>query len=239
MNWTRILGKIGAARYILESKIYPSYSQAGEDQLVRYLFQSMGITNPTYLDIGANHPYICSNTFLFYSRGSKGVCIEPDEDCFSLLKKSRKRDTLLQAAVSSTPGTAELYVFPDPYTGWNTLSKTEAESRAQQTGVPIRKVLPIPVLHINDVMSKYFNPHPNFLSLDVEGLDLEILQSIDFTKYRPEVICVETVTFSMQQEEQKISAIAGFLLSKDYFIFGDTHINTIFCHKDFYKKQGE
>ena len=90
MNWTRILGKIGAARYILESKIYPSYSQAGEDQLVRYLFQSMGIANPTYLDIGANHPYICSNTFLFYSRGSKGVCIEPDEYCFFPAKKEQE-----------------------------------------------------------------------------------------------------------------------------------------------------
>ncbi|HSB92121.1 MAG TPA: FkbM family methyltransferase [Flavitalea sp.] len=237
MNWTRILGKLDAARYILQSKIYPSYSQAGEDQLIRYLFQSLGIEDPTYLDIGANHPYICSNTFLFYSRGSKGVCIEPDEDCFTLLKKCRRRDILLQAAISSTPGTAELYVFPDPYTGWNTLSKTEAESRQQQTGIQIRKVTPIPVLHINDVMSKYFNPHPNLLSLDVEGLDLEILESIDFDKHCPEVICVETITFSMNQEEQKISEIASFLLSKNYFIFGDTHVNTIFCHRDFYKKQ--
>src|SRR6478752_5721687 len=155
MNWTRIFGKIGAARFILESKIYPSYSQAGEDQLVRYIFQTMGISNPTYLDIGANHPYICSNTYFFYSRGSKGVCIEPDENCFLQLQKNRKRDTLLQAAISSTPGDADLYVFPDPYSGWNTLSQKEAESREKQTGVRIKKVLRIPVLHINDVMSKY------------------------------------------------------------------------------------
>jgi FkbM family methyltransferase len=239
MNWTRIFGKIGAARFILESKIHPSYSQAGEDQLVRYIFQSMGIELPTYLDIGANHPYICSNTYFFYARGSHGVCIEPDGDCYALLQKSRKRDILLQAAISSTPGTADLYVFPDPYSGWNTLSKQEAESRQQQTGVAIKKVLQIPVLHINDVMAKYFNPHPNFISLDVEGLDLEILKSIDFSKYHPEVICVETVTFSMNQQEQKISEISTFLLSQGYFIFGDTHINTIFCRQDFYKSKVE
>src|SRR6476660_6140909 len=139
MNWTRIFGKVSGARYILESKIYPSYSQAGEDQIVRYIFQATGINQPTYLDIGANHPYICSNTYLFYSRGSRGVCVEPDEDCFALLKKSRKRDKLLQAAIGAKPGNADLYVFPDPYSGWNTLSKEEAESRQSQTGVKIKK----------------------------------------------------------------------------------------------------
>lgn len=235
MNWTRIFGKVSGARYILESKIYPSYSQAGEDQIVRYIFQATGIQQPTYLDIGANHPYICSNTYLFYSRGSKGVCVEPDENCFALLKKSRKRDKLLQAAIGAKAGNADLYVFPDPYSGWNTLSQEEAESRQAQTGVKIKKVLRIPVMDINEVMASHFNPHPNFISLDVEGLDLEILQSIDFTRFKPEVICVETVTFSMKQEEQKLSSIASFLLEKDYFIFGDTHINTIFCRKDFYK----
>jgi FkbM family methyltransferase len=235
MNWTRILGKINGARYILESKIHPTYSQAGEDQLVRVIFQTTRISEPTYLDIGANHPFISNNTYLFYSRGSKGVCIEPEDTSYKLLKKFRNRDVLLQAAIGSTPGTADLFVFPDPYSGWNTLSKQEAESREQQTGIRIKKVVRIPVMNINEVMRKYFNPHPNFISLDVEGLDLEILQAIDFERYKPEVICVETVTFSMNMEEEKISSISNFLLDKDYFIFGDTHFNTIFCRKDFYK----
>jgi hypothetical protein len=43
-----------------------SYSQSGEDLIVRVYFDILGITNPTYIDIGAHHPYFISNTALFY-----------------------------------------------------------------------------------------------------------------------------------------------------------------------------
>lgn len=237
MNLNRFRGKLKAAKFLLQSKIYPSYSQAGEDQLVRYLFQSLGIEYPNYLDIGANHPYIGNNTFLFYSRGSKGVCIEPDIDLFKSICNHRKGDVILNAAIGPIKGTADLYIFPDPYSGWNTLSKAEAEKRQEESGVKIKKVNKVPVLHINDVMEKHFTGGLNFMSLDVEGIDYEILNSLDFARYSPDVICVETITFSTKQKEEKISDIADLLLSKGYFIFGDTHINTIFCRNGFYKKE--
>ena len=73
--------------------------------------------------------------------------------------------------------------------------------------------------------------------LDVEGMDLEIIQSIDFSLYRPEVICAETITFSMERKEEKLRDISQYLSSKGYFEFGDTHINTVFCREDIYKKR--
>jgi FkbM family methyltransferase len=236
MNWKRMAGKILSAGYTVQGKIYPSFSQAGEDQVIRYLFQCLFIEKPTYLDIGTNHPFIGNNTFLFYSRGSTGVCIEPDPNLYNLIKKHRKRDVILNAGIG--PGTArqaKLYMFPDPYSGWNTFSEEEATSRESETGIRIRGIQEISLVNINEVMAQYFKPWPNLVSIDVEGMDLDIIRSIDFDYYRPEVICAETITFSMQRKEEKLTDIANFLATKGYFEFGDTHINTVFCREDVYK----
>ena len=238
MNLRRFAGKCLAAWYSIRGKLYPSFSQAGEDQLMRYLlYNCLHILQPSYLDIGANHPRDCNNTYYFYLRGSKGVCIEPDLRFYKLIKSCRPRDTVLHAGIGTGQvNESALYVFPHPYSGWNTFSKEEADLRSRETGISYQAVQRIPLLNINDVMAQYFNGHPNIVSIDVEGLDLQILQSLDFDRFRPEVICVESITFSMKNEEQKLSGIADFLLSKGYFIFGDTHINTIFCRTDAYKK---
>lgn len=238
MNWRRFLGKLFAGWQIARGKVQPSFSQAGEDQLIRYLvYNCLGISKPTYLDIGTNHPFICNNTFYFYSRGSQGVCIEPDERFAHLIKQYRKRDVFLHAGVGTGDvKEATLFGFPEPYSGWNTFSREEAEKRQNETGIKYSAHKKLPLISINEVISKYFNPYPNIVSLDVEGLDLEILKSLDFDRYRPEVICVESITFSTNNEEEKISEIADFVVSKGYFVFGDTHVNTIFCRTDAFKR---
>lgn len=231
MNWPRIKGKFFSAWQVLRGKLYATGSQAGEDQLIRYLFYScLGIDKPSYLDIGANHPFACNNTFYFYSRGSKGVCMEPDPSFYTLLKKYRKRDTVLQAGVglSNTTG-ADLYVFPGKYSGWNTFSAEEAAMRVSESGVKYHQVIKVPLININDVIEKYFETPPHFISIDVEGLDLQILQTLDFDRFKPAVICVESITFSVNNQETKIPEIADFMESKGYFAFGDTHVNTIYC----------
>jgi FkbM family methyltransferase len=220
---------------MLRAKIQPSFSQAGEDQIVRYLFSTLGISQPSYLDIGVNHPVIGNNTYYFYMRGSKGVCIEPDPDFYSLIRKHRRRDTTLQVGVSDNADELLLYIFPHPYSGWNTFSEEEARSRGKESGVTFIKTQKVTLVTINSVMEKYFDPHPNFISIDVEGMDLAILRSLDFKRFKPEVICVETITFSTHNEEVKMQEIIDFLRDQGYFVFGDTHINTIFCRKDLYK----
>lgn len=239
MNFERFLGKVGAGLKIVKSEINPSFSQAGEDQLMRYLVYSvLGIAKPTYLDIGTNHPYKCNNTYFFYNRGSRGVCIEPDEQFAGLIKKYRKGDVFLQAGVAvGSAKEAVMYAFPGEYSGWNTFSEEEAVSRQKESGISFQKVVGVKLVNINDVMAKYFDPHPNILSLDVEGLDFDILSELDFNKFKPEVICVETITFSVTNEEEKITEILDLITSKGYRIFGDTHINTIFCRADVLKRQ--
>lgn len=236
MNLTRILGKLKASGYILKGHVYPSYSQAGEDQIIRYLLNALKISNPTYLDIGANHPVIANNTYLFYSRGASGICIEPDLDFFSLIRRKRPRDIVLNVGIGvSEQQDAKLFVFPAPYTGWNTFSESEARLRENSTGIKVREVRTVPLVNINEIMGKYFQPHPNIVSLDVEGLDLDILHSIDFNRFRPEIFCVESITFSMDNKEEKVREISDFVTSMGYFAFGDSHVNTIFCRSDAYK----
>jgi FkbM family methyltransferase len=237
MNLQRLVRKCIAGSYIIRAKALPSFSQAGEDVIVHYLFHQLKIAQPYYLDIGVNFPVAGNNTYFFYNRGCKGVCIEPDPSLYELIKKSRPKDIIINAGIGFDDSkNAEFYIFPHPYTGWNTFSKEEAESRQQQTGVHVKEIKTLPLKSINEVIAANFNPHPNFISIDVEGLDLAILQTLDFEKFKPEVICAETITFSMDNKEEKRNDIIEFLKSKGYFVFADTHINTIFCRTDAYKK---
>ena len=81
---------------------------------------------------------------------------------------------------------------------------------------------------------------PDFLSLDVEGLDFDILSSIDYDANYHKVICVETIEYTPDGTGGKNNDIIQFLLSKNYFVFADTFINTIFVHNNFWllKKEG-
>ena len=237
MNWKRIARKLGDCRQILKANAKASYAQVGEDLIVSYLFQALNIDKPTYLEIGTNHPIVGNNTFYFYSRGSAGVCVEPDPDMFAIIKAHRPMDVILNMGIGVNENThADFFAFPPPYTGWNSFSMKEAEKRQAETGIRIRKVTTLPLISVNEVMLKYFEPFPNFISLDVEGLDLDILHSLDFDRFHPEVVCVESVTFSPSGKGQKISAIGNFLESKGYFAYADTFVNTIFCRKDKFEK---
>jgi FkbM family methyltransferase len=236
MNWQRFVRKFKASWLIWKSSAQVSFSQVGEDLIIHYLFQSLNITQPSYLDVGTNHPIVGNNTYFFYLRGSRGVCIEPDPGLFRLIKEKRPLDTHINTGVGFETGKtdAEFYVFPHPYTGWNTFSKEESEKKQRETGVGISQVLNLRLCLINDVLEKHFTPYPNLLSLDVEGLDLAILQTIDFDRFKPEVICVESITFSLSRAEEKIHDIIDFIESKGYFVYADTHVNTIFCRGDIY-----
>ena len=212
-----------------------SYSQTGEDIIVEYLFESLKIKKPTYLEIGTNQPKICNNTYNFYLKGCKGVCIEPDFDMYKVIKKARPKDTVLNVGIGlNIEDRAEFYLFPGLLNGWSTFSKEEANLRKVDSGIDYQ-IKHVPLKNINEIINSNFDSYPNFISLDVEGLDLEILESLNFDKYKPEVICVETITFGyLNNTETKINSINEFMISKGYAVYADTHINTIFCRKELF-----
>jgi hypothetical protein len=204
----------------------PSYSQAGEDAAVRFAAQYLKIPVVNYLDIGAYEPIQINNTYLFYRLGYRGVLVEPNVVMCERIKKERPEDTVLEAGIGVTAvREADYYMMTDP--SWNTFSKEEAEHQEEITGrrIKIDKIIKMPLLDINDVMEEHFHGAPTFVSIDAEGLHQAILESIDFTRYRPKIICVETL---VSGTNKTIPAIPAFMESKGYVDRGGSFVNTLF-----------
>lgn len=238
MNIRRIIRKLKGVTDIFSAKAKISYSQFGEDLLVDYVMTAIaGKPGFTYLDIGTNDPAAGNNTYLFYQRGQRGVCVEPDPAIWKNIKNKRGRDTVLHAGIGTgTEKKGDLYIFPAGYTGWNTFSKEEAEAKKAESGIGYTVFENIPMLPVNEVIATHFTGSPDFISIDVEGLDMAILQTLDFEKYRPAIICVETAAFSTDHQGAKRRDIMDLVLSKGYTVYADTFINTIFVRQDILKQ---
>jgi FkbM family methyltransferase len=207
-----------------------SYAQCGEDLIVDFVLTNLKIKQPDYLDIGAHHPFYLSNTYFFYKEGATGVCIEPDPDLFFEMQKRRKRDLCIHAGVGITGATeAEFYVMSSKTL--NTFSKMEAERLAGYGRQKIEKVIQVPLLPISKILEQHLLRVPNFVSLDVEGLDYDILKSLNLPEWRPEVFCIETITYTEDNTEEKENLIIEYMLSHEYMVYADTYINTIFVDK--------
>lgn len=220
------------------SKVQFCYSQYGEDLIIGSLFYSLGIHKPAYLDIGANEAKYISNTYYFYEQGGKGVCIEPNPLLCKNLKKSRPRDIIINAGIGIEDiAEADFFLFPNYANGLSTFSKKEA-MHWEEAGMPglgkikMDKIIKIPLININTIFETYFKTAPDLLSIDVEGLDYEILASLDLKKHRPKIICAETLLYDENQKGYKIPGIEKLLINEGYILYADTRVNSIFCLKE-------
>jgi len=203
-----------------------SFAQCGEDLVVSFIAQYLKLPKVTYLDVGAYDPVAINNTYFFYTHGSRGVLVEPNVEMCKKLRAVRPEDTTLEAGIGVTAmREADYYLMTE--SAWNTFSKEEAEHMARATGgsIKIEKVIKMPLLDINDVMSKHFGKAPTFLSIDAEGLHLAILKTIDYQRFRPPIICVETL---VSGSRQTIPEIPAFMTSQGYVERGGSFINAIF-----------
>ncbi len=212
-----------------------SYSQSGEDLIIRQIFTALGLDRITYLDLGANHPTRFSNTYLFYSNGSSGVCVEPDPTAQPLFRKWRGRDMLLTCGVGLEEGEADFYIMTT--NTLSTFSKEEAERYQGYGSQKITRVVKLPLKPVNAILEQYFEKCPNLISLDIEGMDFQILQSLDLDKWRPEVFCIETLTYTEDKTERKLEEIMEYMQSRDYLVYGDTFINTVFVDKKSWQRR--
>jgi FkbM family methyltransferase len=209
-----------------------SFSQCGEDLIVDHIFHQLQIENPSYLDIGAHHPKRLSNTYLFYSRGSRGINVEPDPALFVAFLEDRKEDINLNIGVAGKGGSADFYIMNEP--ALNTFVKEEADrAHREHSFYVVQEVRTIPVKPVMEIVQQHWNGvFPDFMSLDVEGLDEEVLRSMSYRDGAPTVICVETVTFSGRRGGEKKTSLIDFVQQNGYLIYADTNINTIFVRKD-------
>ncbi len=213
-----------------------SYSQSGEDLIIDFIFTHLGISKPSYLDIGAHHPFYLSNTAHFYEKGCRGINIEPDPELFKLFPQYRKDDINLNIGMGTEKGVAEFYIISSPTL--NTFSKHVAESYINEGDYRIVNSVNVPIDSLKNILIENFGGNfPDFLTIDAEGIDELIIKSIDYNKNFPLVICIETISFSTSGNGLKNTTIADFLLENGYMVCADTYINTIFVREDAWKKQ--
>jgi FkbM family methyltransferase len=203
-----------------------SYSQTGEDLIIKHLLESLKIKKIFYIDIGAHHPKYLSNTYLFYKQGSSGICIEPDPKLYKRIKYIRRRDVCLNVGISDqTNENLNFFVMEIPTL--NTFSKSEAQKMELEKLCGIKKIISVPVMSINDLFLKY-NRKVDLLTIDTEGFDEKILASVDFSKYRPFIICVESVIYQGCGIDNKGDNLNKILTNNGYKLYADTHINSIY-----------
>jgi FkbM family methyltransferase len=203
-----------------------SFAQSGEDIITGFLFDCLGIHDITYLDIGAYDPILINNTYYFYKKGHRGVLVEPNVTMCEKLRAVRPEDIVIEAGIGvDTVSDAEYYVMSEP--SWSTFSREEAEHQERTTSgeITIEEVRRIPLITVNDVMEKHFDGAPTFLSIDAEGWHIAILESIDYERFRPPAICVETL---ISDTNDMIPEIPAFMKSRGYVVRGGSFVNTIF-----------
>lgn len=209
----------------------PSYGQSAEDIIVRAALRAIefsehiDLSAQKYLEIGANHPVATSATWLLHkSLGMRGVLVEANPRLLEELKRHRQDDLIVHAAVvASAEETSHLYISSK-----NELSSTNRDFVEQWPGDPIEleEDIVVPALSINDVISEYMDGQtPIFLSLDIEGEDFFVLQSLDFGRFRPAVIQIEPSDHFRVNNSQEIY---DFLTEKSYTLIGRTDFNLIF-----------
>lgn len=207
-----------------------SYAQCGEDMILVNIFALLGINRPTYIDIGGHMPWVGSNTALLYTRGSSGIIVEPNPDLIDPFKTERPRDVTLNVGVSAKSGTLPFYRI-DPWSGRNTFSKqTVDEFVAIHPEYSVYDVINVDVMTLDSIISAHCGgAYPDFLSIDAEGEDFKILESADFSKSKPKVICVEIITGG---DVVSIGDLSALLKTRGYFPYARTWGNAFFLSAD-------
>jgi Methyltransferase FkbM domain len=231
---------------ILPDPASPSWSQTGEDRIVFYLFDGIGsASNLTYADLGAAFPSGHNNTYLFYTLGGSGLLVEADPSYLQSYQEVRPKDRVEQVAVVPARMRARGYIdfhrMKNP--GWSTVSLEDVGVATKLQKGPVLEVLSVPCLTINELLGRHFpDGNIDILSIDLEGVDTELLGELDLSAFRPRVIIVEnplartaaiTGEFTRMEPRgplyDKLSAIG-------YALFACTFVNYIFVHFDTLKR---
>ncbi len=201
-----------------------SYAQEGEDLILQRIFENK--EKGFFIDVGAHHPKRFSNTYLFYKKGWTGINIDPIPGVMTKFNEIRPNDINLEIGICDKEEVLTYYIFNEP--ALNTFSEVEA---LKKQGLPNYKIIQqkkIKVLRLETILDKYLaqNQEIDFLSIDVEGLDMQVLKSNNWDKYRPTIVLVE----SLDKNKVIPTYMKEFMDTVNYTFFAKT-FNTIFFIK--------
>ncbi|WP_170292228.1 FkbM family methyltransferase [Sphingobacterium humi] len=207
-----------------------SYSQEGEDMLIRSFYETRKRYKGYYIDVGAHHPYRFSNTMYFYKQGWKGINIEPSPDAMKWFNWFRRRDVNLNIGISESPQELLYYCFNEP--ALNGFSKEISEQRdGLNAKYHLQKTIVVPTLPLSDVLDKHLpaGQEIDFLSIDAEGFDYIVLLSNNWEKYRPIFVLVEE---ELSIKDLGQSKVYRFLHEKGYELAGKSKRTLVFKRAD-------
>ncbi len=200
-----------------------SYAQEGEDLVVQRLLTD--VKKGFYVEVGCHHPFRFSNTYLFYKNGWRGLCIDPLPGTKKIFKRSRPRDITLEVGVNEQAGVLTYYMFNEP--ALNTFDVSVARDRNGSKGYIIIDEKLVQVRRLSEILSDFNDlPAIDILSVDVEGLDLQVLKSNDWDRFRPRIIIAECL--SMEIKDISSDAVYRYLVALNYSAYAKTGHSVIF-----------
>jgi FkbM family methyltransferase len=173
-----------------DSRPREAYAQDGEDLILDRLLRGQVVG--TFVDIGAHHPIRFSNTYLFYRRGWRGINVDAQPGSMRPFRQIRSEDTNIEVGVGSTPGSFPYFRFDEP--ALNTFDPIEAKLKDAKP-YHLLEVVNVPVCRLDDILGESLPKGSaiDFLSVDVEGRDLDVLKSNDWGRFRPRFVLAETL----------------------------------------------
>ena len=201
-----------------------SYSQEGEDLILQRLFGNKN--DGFFIDIGAHHPTRFSNTYLFYLKGWRGINIDAMPGSMKLFNRIRSEDINIECPISDVEEELTYYIFNEP--ALNTFSAEEVKKKDGVENFKVIRTEKLRTKKLANVLAEYL-PNVNgidFISIDVEGLDLRVLKSIDWNLIKPKIILIEDLTRDLEIIFEK-GEVRKYLQTKGYKIFAKS-INSVF-----------
>ena len=206
-------------------KLKKSYSNWGIDMMADFIFREKN--KGVYIDIGCHHPMINNNTYPLYKRGWNGINIDIDYSAIDSFNFLRSKDTNIEIAVSDNVGNSDLFFYHNR-AAKNTLSK--------EKGLDAKQIRSIKTTTLNKIIQEsiYKDQKINFLTIDVEGFELNVLRGFDFKKYKPELVVVELIQEGMTEFfHQNITNIQNsdiylYMIKQDYKLVNWIHDDLVF-----------
>jgi FkbM family methyltransferase len=193
-----------------------SYAQNLEDYHLSLAFA--GQASGTYIDVGAGHPIADNVSFWFYERGWHGIVVEPQSELAALYQRLRPRDIALRGLLGRQRGEIDFHVV-DRLHGLSTTVEDVAQ-KARAFGIAHRTVR-MPVTTLARLCEEHDLGPIDFLKVDVEGAEGDVLFGGDWKRFRPKVIVVEAVT--PMTSEPSWQGWEPFLVAQGYrFVLFDT-----------------
>ena len=216
--------------YIRNFKFFFHSSQFGEDKKIIKLFKEK--RNGTYLDLGCFHPIRQNNTYLLHKLGWKGINIDLNPVSIELFNIARPKDINICMAISRKKGSKNLF-FDHELSSLNTISKNHTLFLKEAFGKKNLKKKIIKTNTLNNILKENKIKKIDFMNIDIEGNELEVLKTLNFKDLDIKVICIEIVNYDTYSKNIKTNKkeIVTILKRNNYDLKFKTFVNYIFIKK--------